>query len=98
MDNLAWLQNWYAGQCDGDWEHQKGIEIGTIDNPGWRVHIDLAETELEGRPFPEVKRDRSEHDWIRCWIKDGSFDSAGGKLNLLELIEVFRTWAETPSP
>jgi hypothetical protein len=24
--------NWYARQCDGDWAHQDGIEINTLDN------------------------------------------------------------------
>ncbi|MGL4464545.1 MAG: Imm53 family immunity protein [Planctomycetia bacterium] len=27
MDTLARLQDWYAAQCDGDWEHQQGIRI-----------------------------------------------------------------------
>ncbi len=38
---LRKLQNWYAAECDGDWEHQYGIKIDTIDNPGWRVEIEL---------------------------------------------------------
>ncbi len=33
-DNLAWLLNWFYKQCEGDWEHENGVEIGTIDNPG----------------------------------------------------------------
>ncbi|WP_223778749.1 Imm53 family immunity protein [Streptomyces sp. 135] len=24
---LDWLQNWYARQCDGDWEHEWSVEI-----------------------------------------------------------------------
>jgi Immunity protein 53 len=36
------LEKWYRARCNGDWEHQWGVEIGTLDNPGWRVHIDLA--------------------------------------------------------
>jgi hypothetical protein len=33
-DLLRWLQDWHAGQCDGDWEHSYGVDIGTLDNPG----------------------------------------------------------------
>jgi hypothetical protein len=32
---LTWLQAWYAEQCDGDWEHQFGVSVETLDNPGW---------------------------------------------------------------
>ena len=46
-DNLLWLMNWYAQQCDGDWEHENGIKIGTLDNPGWYIKIMLGGTELE---------------------------------------------------
>jgi hypothetical protein len=27
QDALDRLQAWYADQCDGDWEHDEGIEI-----------------------------------------------------------------------
>ena len=43
---LEWLQDWYLKQCDGGWEHEYGIKIETLDNPGWKVIIDLAYTEL----------------------------------------------------
>jgi len=33
-DDLTWLMNWYVAQCDGDWEHRFGFEIGTLENPG----------------------------------------------------------------
>ncbi|MEV8403368.1 Imm53 family immunity protein [Streptomyces niveus] len=43
---LDWLRNWYAQQCDGEWEHERGVRIATLDNPGWTVSIDLEESEL----------------------------------------------------
>ena len=46
MTTLARLQRWYASQCDGDWEHHSDVEIGTLDNPGWSVDIDLADAAL----------------------------------------------------
>ena len=48
---ISWLQNWYTTQCDGDWEHDYGITIGTLDNPGWYVVINLVETPLEAAAF-----------------------------------------------
>lgn len=36
---ITQLQNWYKSQCDGIWEHEYGLDISTLDNPGWRVHI-----------------------------------------------------------
>jgi hypothetical protein len=46
MDIIARLQNWYAAQCDGNWEHAWGIKIDTLDNPGWTVTIYLHDTPL----------------------------------------------------
>jgi hypothetical protein len=48
MDPLTQLERWYLSQCDGDWEHTHGIVIGTLDNAGWSLTIDLLETPLEG--------------------------------------------------
>lgn len=52
-DALKWLEDWYSDQCDGDWEHQNGIDIGNIDNPGWTLKVDLTGTSLENIPFEE---------------------------------------------
>ena len=43
------LQDWYQQECDGNWEHQYGIKIDTLDNHGWYVAIDLVETSLENK-------------------------------------------------
>jgi hypothetical protein len=93
-DPLRWLQEWYLRQCDGDWEHQSGIEIGTLDNPGWFIRIDLADTELEDQPFAEIKRDVDEQDWVDCRVRDNRFEGHGGPRNLEDLIEEFRRWQQ----
>jgi hypothetical protein len=36
-DLLPRLSRWYAAHCSGEWEHQYGVSIQTIDNPGWLV-------------------------------------------------------------
>ena len=51
-DVFEWLQNWFKSQCDGDWEHEYGVKIETVDNPGWYVVINLTGTECEGCAFP----------------------------------------------
>lgn len=93
-DDLFWLLNWYHKQCDGDWEHGNGVEIGTIDNPGWYLKISLDETELEGRNFLPVDINRSENDWIYCCVEEGMFKGFSGPFNLPEVLQIFRNWVE----
>ena len=33
------LEDWYADLCNGDWEHFGGIEIQSLDNPGWMITV-----------------------------------------------------------
>lgn len=93
-DNLLWLLKWYKSQCDGDWEHGNGIEIYTIDNPGWLIKISLNETNLVDKSFDVIDIDRSEQDWIYCSIKDRMFEGFGGPFNLPELLRIFRVWSD----
>ena len=48
-DPLTQLQQWYLSNCNGDWEHTYGVSIGTLDNPGWSVKIELTGTPCDGR-------------------------------------------------
>ncbi|MBR7083773.1 MAG: immunity 53 family protein [Oscillospiraceae bacterium] len=95
MDLLIWLQNWYQSECDGDWEHLYGVKIDTLDNPGWMVSIDLKETELENKPFCEVRTDNGESDWIICSVKNAIFEGIGDAGKLTEIIRIFKEWAES---
>lgn len=92
---LEELQEWYAAQCDGDWEHDHGIRISTLDNPGWSLSINLAG--MEGRAFAAMQVDRTETDWIHCRLEEGFFRGWGGPHNLSELISVFLHWPRSPS-
>lgn len=38
--DISELVRWHTEKCDGDWEHQGGIAIGTLDNPGWSITIE----------------------------------------------------------
>ncbi|MET9881195.1 immunity 53 family protein [Actinacidiphila glaucinigra] len=90
---LDWLQRWYGSQCDGDWEHEWGVAIGTLDNPGWSIKIDLEETDLADREYPRQQAIRSEHDWVMAWTAGKVFHAACGPGNLTEALTLFRTWA-----
>ena len=92
---MQWLQQWYADHCDGDWEHGSGVEIGTLDNPGWRLCVNLAGTELADSSFPRLEAERTEADWLHCWVAEGKFQGACGPHNLLKMLDVFRHWADT---
>jgi hypothetical protein len=89
----VWLQGWYASQCDGNWEHDRGISIETLDNPGWRLRIELAGTALDSVPFVRLEVHRAEHDWYVVWVEGSAFEAACGPLNLGDVIHIFRTWA-----
>jgi hypothetical protein len=90
---IARLQRWYSSQCDGDWEHQLGVKVETLDNPGWLLKIDLRDTPLEARHFTEVRREDA-REWLDCRVADAVFTGAGGPHMLGAIIEVFVRWAE----
>jgi hypothetical protein len=93
---LTWLQAWSAEQCDGDWEHEFGVSVETLDNPGWLVRISLDADFLVGRILDPREIHRSEHDWIRFELVDNRFQVACGPLNLGEALHEFRLWVEGP--
>ena len=97
---LRELQRWYAGRCNGDWEHGFGVEITTLDNPGWSVKIDLAGTELEDRAFETFQNPAGSEDfvpsdrWIRCWVADGAWHGVGDETRLTEILQAFLSWSD----
>jgi hypothetical protein len=71
------------------------VKIETLDNPGWTVEIDLAETDLEGRQFTEINQLGSERDWIHCKVEDRKFFGNGGAPMLEPILRTFLEWAAT---
>ena len=101
MNALERLQEWYADQCDGDWEHRYGVKIESLDNPGWLVKVDLMDTELQDKPFAPIEHGLQEgdpeHDWMICSIIEGStFRGAGDPSKLEAILESFLAWAGEP--
>ena len=95
MANIRDLQAWYSAHCDGEWEHGYGVEISTLDNPGWSVEINLKGTELASRPFTPTARGmgEAEADWATCWVEEETFQGRGGAQNLDEILDTFFSWA-----
>jgi hypothetical protein len=95
VSTLQRLMHWYQSNCDGDWEHTYGVEIATLDNPGWRLKIDLKDTSLQHVPF-ETHEDRfgDKTEWLRCWKEDLSFQAACGSFRLEDALVVFLSCAE----
>lgn len=99
METLKRLQAWFSSECDGDWEHQRGISIQSTDNPGWWVKIDLLGTRLQGKHFNPVKRgDVPSMDpsppWLHCFVADNVFNGAGDPETLEEILRIFLTWTQ----
>lgn len=87
---IEWLEKWYANHCNDSWEHDNGILIETIDNPGWCVSIDITGTILDGLEIPYSIREISENDWIGYSVLNNVFKGVGdaGKLNAI--IKIFK--------
>ena len=92
---ISALETWYLNQCNGDWEHQYGVEIGTLDNPGWRIRIDLMETSKQDVALEKTEIARSDADWITYWVAANQFHAACGPENLSEAIALFVQWFDS---
>jgi hypothetical protein len=97
MTELAELQAWYLRQCDGDWEHQAGVKIDTLDNPGWCIKIDLAGTLLSTRPFSPIDIRTDEQHWLVCRREDDRWCGYCGPEMLGPALRTFLDWAHAPT-
>jgi len=101
MSTLEELQNGYFSQCNEDWEHTYGLSIGTLDNPGWSVTIELTDTDLADKDFTvhsygvENDAEHSGNNWIICKVDGNKFIGHGGPMKLEEILNVFLSWAKS---
>jgi hypothetical protein len=87
--------DWYAERCDGDWEHSHGIKLETLDNPGWRLRVDLEDTDYEDRTLERITRAlESDISWLDCVVAEKQFRAACGIRDLPEVISILRAWIE----
>lgn len=97
MDVLNAVNEWFQSQCDGDWEHDYGITIETLDNPGWSVEIYLYETELRDKPFEQIDEWNSDQDWILCKVENYFFKGMGDPKKLERILSIFVQWQQSES-
>ena len=101
--NLKWLQRFYLSFCDGDREHGfGGCTIDNVDNPGWSLKFELADTVYEGLPGPDVAKGADQTgdgpDWVFLKKRGSVVEGACGPLKLDDLIGEFRRWVEDAEP
>ena len=87
---MSWLNNWYIGNCNGDWEHDYGISIETIDNPGWSVTIDTVDTSRELKDVQWTMFEVSPDDWYGYKVENGKFEASGDPKKIEILIAIFK--------
>ena len=65
---IQWLQDWTKSQIDGDWEHELGISISMLDNPGWVLSADVSNYGEFLKETKPLGRD-NDVDWIDFEIR-----------------------------
>lgn len=94
-NDLLWLLNWQYFQNTK--KYDSSVVFYTLDNPGWVLDINLLNTTMQNETLSLTTIDRSESDWIQYQINDNIFNIAGGALNLIEILQFFKTWVEETS-
>ncbi|SRX52860.1 immunity 53 family protein [Aequorivita sp. CIP111184] len=94
MEILEWIQNWFKNNCDGDWEQGEGIQITTLDNPGWEVEIDISNTSIANINIEWILNENGAHDWYGVKIENQKFNASGDAGKLKFLLELFKEMIE----
>ncbi len=89
-DDLEWLGTWYRQQCDGQWEHHRGMVL----EPGWTLRIDLRGTDAAGFAPRSLAVRAIDGPWLRCRLDAQRFEGEGAEVE--QLIGVFRQWVSIP--
>ena len=89
-ETLKWLSDWYMMNCNGDWEHNYGVIIETIDNPGWHITIDTEDSVVKLNDIPWKFIERDKKDWYGYKLQEGKFEASGDPSKLDYLINLFR--------
>lgn len=93
--SLEKIQKWYHSNCDQEWEHICGISLETVDNPGWKITVDLDETIHVAFKFLEFEYgDQSCGDWVVIRKIDTKLIGTCGPLNLATMLSVIAEWLD----
>lgn len=91
---INWLQDWYQSQCDSDWEHDYGIRIETLDNPGWSIEIDLTNTTVTMSSQKWELIEISKNSWVGYKIENDIYFASGDPKKLELMILIFKQIVE----
>ena len=91
---LEWLEKWYKSQCNNEWEHNFGIKIETIDNPGWTLSIDLEDTEHNLNMVNWSQFGDFDKRWVGFKIEKNVYYASSDPENLNTLIYIFKEFIE----
>ncbi|MFW6692733.1 Imm53 family immunity protein [Streptomyces sp. MAR4 CNX-425] len=94
-DPLGALAAWYAEQCDGDWEHEYGVKIHTLDNPGWLIKVDLPGTSKEGATLPPESEEGPDGSWLHTSADGRHLQVACGPKDLKKALQSALTFLTT---
>lgn len=94
MNALDFLKTWYQEQCNGDWEHEFGVRIETLDNPGWWLRIGLIDTDAEGQVLAGDHRELTEGRWIHSKSDGERYEATCDPLSLDDMLLGFREFVE----
>ena len=95
-NHFDWLNRWHARKQKQDHVDQT-FQIETTPEGGWQVNVPLDQASLSQKPFSPVRRQRTQQDFVNCWVEGQDFKATAGARNLSEAIRVLRTWSETKS-
>ncbi|GKS88323.1 Imm53 family immunity protein [Acidovorax sp. SUPP2539] len=88
LNAIEIITKWYQIKCNGQWEHEFGIEIKNIDNPGWCIQI---KDDDKRTPFTYAT-ESSDQNWVHIKATEYSFSAYGGPINLNEILRQAATW------
>jgi hypothetical protein len=94
MGDMDFLLSWFIEHCDGSWEHEKGVIIESLDNPGWRLQVQIRGTELDGFQS-ERQIIATGSSWLHWWSTGELFHAACGPSDLPLALRAFEDFART---
>lgn len=96
---LTTISKWYADQCDGDWEHNFGVELTTVDNPGWQLVADLHGTRLATATLDPIEEDDTDELGTNVWYyrkkQDCKYLACGDPSQLSRMLTDLAEWLLT---
>ncbi len=94
MNSLKLMEEWYLNQCNEEWEHSFGVSIGTLDNPGWEIKVDLKNTKYFGiEKFEYEEKINDKNEWISIKKESDKIVGFCGPKKLDEMInKIFKDY------